>query len=842
MARGGKRGTGGGAKPDGRDVLVSMGKKGKKGASRPRGAAGSGGGRGFLAALKSWTVCVVVSALVGGALGGALVLGGMYREALSLVEEDTGAKVASVPGRVLSGPIVLWKGLSLAPDELGEDLQAAGYARVPKAAQGGDFSVGVDRVTVLVRTDAGPGWRTTAGSLTVTFKAGRVAGLSGTAVADGRATLAPVLLASVRGKDNEEARPVATLEAIPAHVRHAVLAMEDARFYEHSGIDPLGLLRAVWTNATAGEWVQGGSSITQQLVKNVYLSSERTAARKIMEALVALALERTHTKDEILLRYLNEIYLGQVGGGSICGVDAAARGYFGKPVGRLNVAEGAVLAGIISSPNPYSPLRHPDKARERRDLALIRLEQVYPREHGDDARAARALPLVTHADSRGRRSPWAADRAIEEAEAALGEGRVADEAMLVHTSVHPVLQRLAERAVTEGFAEVSRQHPGLAEAQVAMAVVDARDGGIVALVGSRDWTTSMWDRASQAQRQVGSTVKPFTVLAAFEADERLSPLSLLDDSPLTLQHDGKDWSPQNYDKAFVGEVTLRRALAASRNVPAVRLAQHVGFDGLRDRLHQVGLAHATDYPSTSLGGFEATPVTLAAAYGVFANGTWHAPWLIRGVRARDGATLEDRPPAKADVRFGKRATFLARSVLREVLDTGTGKAARAMGVGSGAAGKSGTTDGTVDTWFAGVTGEYAVAVWVGFDAQKPTGLTGGQAALPIWARFVSATGRDGVTLPVPEGVERVEVCVSSDAPACGTACETREEFVPTGAGPECDLGDWARTLLRSDGRTPDGSEGKADRGEPRARPLEDGAPPVASPVRRKRRWFGLGGD
>jgi membrane peptidoglycan carboxypeptidase len=209
------------------------------------------------------------------------------------------------------------------------------------------------------------------------------------------------------------------------------------------------------------------------------------------------------------------------------------------------------------------------------------------------------------------------------------------------------------------------------------------------------------------------------------------------------------------------------------------------------------------------------------------------------VRARDGASLEDLAPPRAKVRYAARATFLARSVLREVLDTGTGKGARALGVGAGAAGKSGTTDGTIDTWFAGVAGEYAVAVWVGFDQQKPTGLTGSQAALPIWARFVAATGRDDVTLPVPEGVDRVEVCTATNEPACGSECETRLDYVPTGAGPECDLGDWARRLLRSDGSRAGGERPAVEPGAGAPRALDDGAPPVAESPR-KRRWFDFG--
>lgn len=785
--------------------------KGKSGGKKsPRGASGAGGGgRGFLAALKGWTVCVLVSGLVGGALGGGLVLGGMYRHALAVVDAKDGERPWSVPGKVLSGAMEVWPGLELTAEQLGDDLQAAGYARVTRVSQAGDFASTADAVTVKLRDATGLGWQTKAATLTVRFSEGRVSEVTGK-----RAVFAPMTLATVRGPDNEERSPVA-LEAIPKHVRQAVLAMEDARFYEHPGIDALGIGRAVFANLTAGEWVQGGSSITQQLAKNLFLSAERTAARKVQEALLALALERTYTKDQILQLYLNEIYLGQAAGGAVCGVDAASRAYFGKPVGRVSVAEGAVLGGIISSPNPYSPIRHPDKARERRDLALRRMTEMGWLDAAT-AEKARAAPVVTHADLAGRRAPWAVDRALEETEALVGEGEVARQALVLQTSIVPALQRVAEGAVRDGIAEVIKKYPRLDEVQAALAVVDARTGAIVALVGGRDWASSAWDRASHAERQVGSTVKPLTMLAAFSADDALSPATLFEDTPITRTHDGKTWSPQNYDGAFVGPIPLRTMIATSRNVPAVLLAERVGLDALRDRLHAVGLAHASNYPSTALGSFEASPVALAGAYSVFVNGTWHAPWLLRGV-LRGDERLQDSPPRVADIRFSARATFLARDVLREVLDTGTGKAATTYGVGKGAAGKSGTTDGTVDAWFAGVTGNYAVAAWVGFDKQRETGLTGGQAALPLWARFVARSGTDDARPAVPESVVRAEVCEATGRPACGEPCAlAREEWFSVGTVPTCD-----------------GELGPGRSDAPREADLDRGAPPLATPRRGK---------
>ncbi len=734
--------------------------------------------RPFLVALKSWTRALLVSAVVGAVLAGGIVSATMYRWAVGQVEEGLAGPVWTVPGHVWSGPIDVWPELAYTPEALAADLSAAGYARVAKAEKPGDYQVGTDAVVVNARAADGPGWSVKAGEVLVTFADGRVRSVT----PQGRATFAPAVMATVRGPDNENRNPV-PLDRIPKNVRNAVLAMEDARFYEHPGLDPLGIARALWVDLTHQEMKQGGSSLTQQVVKNLFLTHEKSAERKLREALLALALERRLGKDEILRLYLNEIYLGQVAGSSICGMDAAARAYFGKPVERVTLGEAATLAGIISAPNAYSPARYPDRARERRDLALDRMVDIGAIEAAAAA-AAKKEPLVTHLAATGRMAPWAVDHAVEVVEAAAGEGIVARDALEVHTTISPPLQRAAEAAVRDGLAEVLKAHPKLEGVQAALVAVRARDGAIVALVGGRDYGESLWDRAYGAERQIGSTVKPLTLLAAMEADAALSPSTLLDDAPIERVHDGKTWTPANYDGAFVGPVSVRSAIAASRNIPAVLLAERVGLGELKKRWRALGLSDATDYPSAALGGFGATPVELAGAYAVFASGTYHAPYLVRAAADPRGDLRVDSPPEKATVRYSERATFLAGDVLREVLRTGTGKAAAKYGVGPGAAGKSGTTDDYKDAWFVGVTGPYAVAVWVGFDKGKAVGLTGGQAALPAWARFVAATGTSDTVPDAPSGVEKVDVCVTTGEPPCPNCEQTRPEWFSSGHVPD----------------------------------------------------------
>ncbi len=399
------------------------------------------------------------------------------------------------------------------------------------------------------------------------------------------------------------------------------------------------------------------------------------------------------------------------------------------------------------------------------------------------AEKARGAALGAHASAGGRTSPWAVDLAGEEVEAG-DEGRVSRDALVVDTTIQPQVQRLAEAALAEGLKEVLAAHPKLSGVQAALIAVRARDGAIVAMVGGRDYGDSAFNRVVNSPRQVGSTVKPLTLIAAFEADPALSPATVFTDAAIERTVDGKSWAPTNYDHTWAGDLPLRAAIAKSRNIPAVLLAERVGLQTLKTRLGALGLSRATAYPSVALGGFSATPSELAGAYTVFAaEGAYHAPYLLRSV-LKDDQVAADYPPAKATIRYSERATFLAYDVLHSVMTEGTGKAAATYGVGPGAAGKTGTTDDYSDAWFAGVSGPYAVVVWVGYDHPKPLGLTGGQAALPIWARFVDAVGFDVKGKSPPTGVVSAEVCLATGAAPCADCAETRTEWFTEGTVPE----------------------------------------------------------
>lgn len=725
---------------------------------------------------RGWLRALGRSLVVGTVIALGIVAYVQWRWATRVVDRGLERPVWTVPGRVVSAPMEWWPGLRATPEELARDLSAAGYARVAEAALPGDFQVGREAMKVVLKPESGPGYEVRAGEVLLTFRDGRIKSISPA----GKLSLPPSTLALVRGVDNENRSPV-KLADIPEHVAHAVLAIEDARFYDHQGIDPVGIARALFRNARDGGWKQGGSTLTQQLVKNVFLTHERTAERKWREALISLAIEQRLDKDQILELYLNEIYLGQANGSSVCGVDAAARAYFGKPIARVSVAEAATIAGMIASPNPYNPVRHPDAAIARRDTVIDRMVEVALLEPAL-GKAAKAEVLVTHPAAGSRVSPWAVDLAVEEAEAG-HTGRVAAEALTVQTTIQPQAQRLAEAAVAEGIGELVGKHPELASVQAAAVVVRARDGAVVAMVGGRDYPQSAFNRAVNSPRPIGSTVKPLTALAAFEADSTLSPATLLDDAPIERVVDGKTWSPANYDGQFAGPLPLRDAVARSRNVPAVLLAERVGLTTLQSRLRSLGLERATAYPSVSLGGFGATPAALAGAYTVFAaDGAYHAPYLVRAVRLGD-RVLHEQVPTKATTRFSARAAFLARDVMRSVIDGGTGAAATRYGAGKGAAGKTGTTDDFADAWFAGVSGAHAVVVWVGFDKPRSMKVTGGVAALPTWARLVDALGQDDAVAGPPAGLESVEVCVATGAPPCPSCEAKRAEWFTVGTAP-----------------------------------------------------------
>lgn len=559
--------------------------------------------------------------------------------------------------------------------------------------------------------------------------------------------LEPEVLTGLGDATTQLRRPVA-LAALPPHLTAAVLAVEDHRFFEHAGVDARAVLRALWVNLRRGRVIQGGSTLTQQLVKNLVLTPKRTWSRKIREAALALMLERRYSKSEILEAYVNGVYLGQHGAFSVYGVGAAARSYLGKDVERLTLAESALLAGMIRAPNSYSPSQHGDRARERRDGVLRRMRELGLIDEARLAQATREGIRVQRGSPPRLLAPYFIDYARVQVEQAQADGDAPTSGLRIYTTLDPVLQRAAEAALARGLDRLEgrwghlRRRDPAPRLQGALVALDPRTGEIRAMVGGRDYAQSQFNRVIQARRQPGSAFKPFVYLAALGFGPRGEPphftaVSLVEDRPLTLRSGKEAWTPRNYENRYEGTVTVRRALEQSLNAATVWIADGVGLEAVVRTARQAGFTSPlAPVPAVSLGSFEVTPLELATAYATLASqGERITPTGLRAIVDREGGVLGP-PPAPAAPAVRADEAFLVTHLLTGVIERGTGAAARTLGVTGEVAGKTGTTNEGRDAWFVGYTPELVALVWVGFDEHDVVRLSGGQAALPIWADFM----------------------------------------------------------------------------------------------------------
>ena len=562
----------------------------------------------------------------------------------------------------------------------------------------------------------------------------------------------------------EDYRPI-RLAAAPKVLIDAVLAAEDHRFFDHGAVDLRAVARALWANVQEGRVIQGGSTITQQLVKNRLLTRERTFVRKLREAWLAILIQARYTKAQILEAYLNDVYLGQRGPLALRGLGAAARAYFSKEVHQLTPGEAAMLAGMVRAPNLYSPVLHPDRARERRDAVLARMRDLgmlgppaYERARKEPLRPpARPWP--------GQAAPYFADLVREELEERSLQGA------RVETSLDLTLQRFAENAVARGLDQLESGFPRLrrrdphARLQIALVAVDPATGEIRALVGGRDYATSQFNHVTLARRQAGSAFKPFVYAAALRPRDgvpRFTAASMIDDAPITIMVDNKPWSPRTYEARYEGRVSVRRALEQSLNGATVRISQAVSLPVIVETATAFGFGkNLAPVPAVALGAFEVTPLELAGTYVPFArDGT--RPGAIRAVHAvyrADGTQVvprRDNPPTTV---LSPAEAYLMTSLLEGVIRSGTGASARGLGAPGTVAGKTGTTNEGRDAWFVGYSSRLLAVVWVGFDDGQPHGLSGAQAALPIWADFMrqALAAYPPPAFTVPDGITFADV-------------------------------------------------------------------------------------
>jgi penicillin-binding protein 1B len=630
--------------------------------------------------------------------------------------------------------------LSLKEARLLERLQRLGYRSVPgEVAAPGDYQMTPEALTIYLH--AQPENLVKAGMIRLTLDQGIVTEVlsmpGGSPVFP--VHLEPELISGLRGA-SRQVREWIPLAEIPASVVEVVLAVEDRRFYSHIGIDPLAIGRAVWRNLARGLVVQGGSTITQQLAKNLFYSPQRTFIRKMKEALAAVVLEVKYRKQDILESYLNEIYLGQAGFVSIYGVSEAAHRYFGKSLSELTVGETAMIAGLIKGPNTYAPTKHPALATERRDVVLRVLRDQGRLTEEEWKTAVNQQVHVVPPDDVLADAPYFVDSVLRQVEEVIGTPL--PEGLRIDSTLDPLLQQTSTEALEAGLTKLERTYPTLVNAgqslQAAVVILEHSTGSILALVGGRDYRLSQFNRAVQARRQAGSLFKPFVYLAAFEASREgkapsLTPASLLADEPVTFESEAGSWSPKNYDRQFRGNVTLRSALEQSLNVPAVRVAKAIGTHAVTEVLRHLGLTSPlTEDLSMALGSSSVSLLEITSAYGAIANGgIWVRPTSLRGASDREGASLWSAAPDRRQA-VSPQSAYLVTSLLDGVIQRGTATKAKTLGFPGAIAGKTGTTDGYRDAWFIGYTSDMTIGVWVGFDDEQPVRLTGAQAALPIW--------------------------------------------------------------------------------------------------------------
>jgi penicillin-binding protein 1B len=704
-------------------------------------------------------------------------------------------RTTTFSSRVYAAPWTLRRGDRLDPARFEEELQQQGYRAVNREPRrAGEYQRDGQNWSLFLRESFTAAGRQEARPVEVEAwwsKVRRIRDLrtAGTLEA---ISLEPKPLFTFY-QEHQEDRRWTKLAQIPPQLVQAVITVEDRRFRGHHGIDPTGIARALWADIRAGAVVQGGSTLTQQLVKNLLGTGSRSLPRKLIEAVGAVTLEWHEDKDAILEAYLNEVYLGQRGPVSISGVGEASSFYFGLGVSELDLPRCALLAGMIQNPGRHNPFVDPEQARRRRDLVLSLMK-----EQGqiDEAamESARNAPLgVRRRQAGAQRFPWLQDYLGQEVRRVAPEAWPSRAGLSIFTTIDPEVQQAAEGALRDGLARVEARtgrdlSPPL---EGALVVLRPEDGAILALVGGRDYGRSQFSRALESLRPPGSTFKPFVFLAAFEralVDRgfQFTAATVLDDSPLVLQSGGKEWSPANYDRIFRGPVTARQALEESINVPTVRAGLEVGPDAVMEMAERCGIESPLEpLPSLALGTKEVTPLELAGAYAAFANGGWRVrPHALAGAFDATGEPVGGLTSERVRV-LDPGLAYLMTHLMEGVMQRGTGKSAARLGFTGHAAGKTGTSDDLRDAWFVGYTNRLLALVWVGYDDNRPVGLPGASAALPIWVDLMKRLGVEGDDeFLAPRGIETVAIDPTTGARAVRGCPEVAREIFLKGTEPE----------------------------------------------------------
>jgi penicillin-binding protein 1B len=659
-------------------------------------------------------------------------------------------KMWELPAKVYARPLELFAGADLEAEDLAYELSLLGYRKVRHTSNPGQVARNRDRFEIFTRGFKFPGEREPAQRVLVELGAGKVRRMTASGRAIDLMRLDPVQIGGIYPLHGED-RVLVRLDDVPDTLRLGLLAVEDRRFYDHWGFSIVGIARAALSNLRSGQVVAGGSTITQQLVKNYYLTPERTIVRKLTEVLMAVLLELHYDKDQILESYVNEIYLGQEGPRAIHGFALAARHYFDTPLDQLGLHQQALLVGMIKGPSLYNPLRNPERARKRRNVVLdVMAEQgVISPEH---ATIARAMPLDLNRKQRVKDTfPAYLDLVRRQLRQEYREEDLATLGLSIFTSFDPILQRQAELSTTRVLDQLDPKG-GLQSATV---VTRFDSGEVSALVGGRQVRYAGFNRALDARRPAGSLLKPAIYLAALERPGQYSLATPLSDTSLKEKGaDGKLWEPRNFDHQSHGNVLLHRALARSYNLASARLGLALGLDAVADMLYRLGIeTNVPRVPALTLGAGEYSPMDMAAMYQTIAAGGFRMPLRsIRDIVDAAGEPLR-RYPLEYDRSVGLKAVHLLHYAMLETMREGTGRSAyRYLPEGFEVAGKTGTTNDGRDSWFAGFSGDLLAVTWVGRDDNGGTGLTGSTGALKVWAHFMAASSERPLGYRMPDGI------------------------------------------------------------------------------------------
>ena len=668
----------------------------------------------------------------------------------------------ALPARVYARPLELFTGARLSADEFAKELQRLGYTQPLNGSEPGHYLRHDNQFDVVTRPFVFWDGAQPSAALHLTFGDTGLEAL--TSSADGTpvnlARLDPEYIGGIYPAHNED-RVLVKLDEVPADLVNGLVAVEDRRFWTHIGVDPRGLARAIVSTLSGGE-KQGGSTLTQQLVKNFFLTPERTLKRKFNEALMALLLEYHYDKKEILETYINEIYLGQDKNRSIHGFGLAAQFYFGKPLKDLSLAQCAMLVGIVKGPKLYDPHKNPVLTKERRDLALsLMRDQKFITE--DQYLRAKIEPLgVIAKPAMGTtRYPAFFDLVRKQLLRDYQEADLRTEGLQIFTTLDPRTQAAAENALATRLAQIDKKGAkDGAQLEGAVVVTDSQNGEVQALVGGRDPTYPGFNRAIDSRRSVGSLMKPAVYLAALsDPKHRYTLITPLDDSPLTWREPGRaPWMPKDYDRSNRGMVPLRFALANSLNIPTARIGLDLGIDKVLEKAKSL---LGTDeplppYASSVLGAVPLSPLDVTQMYQTLASGGFRVPLrAIREVLTAEGKPLQ-RYSLSVEQVADADSIYLLTTAMQGVVREGTAKAlVNYVPAGINVAGKTGTTDDSRDAWFAGFTGDRVAVVWIGYDDNRATRFTGGSGAMPIWGQLMSQLNPEPLNLPLPDDVEMV---------------------------------------------------------------------------------------